>query len=365
MNRRQITSDGPPVAMLPDDGLPSVTINIAVFNEAARMQALLESIALQTYPADRVETLIVDGGSTDRTVEICRSFGCRVESNPARQSDIGRRLGCELATGDLHIYLDADMEWSNPSCLARLVQPFLEMPSLVGSFPRFLVDSKDPPLNRCLSYHPLQQDPLMRFLSTQIEETVFKPGESYSLCRFAPGRAPVLGVVLFRTSLLKEFLNEWGPSWRWSDVDFVVECAERGLAPFAYVPSAGIYHRSFLKPAIYLKKKQRDVRGSYLDTVGKRKASYLSWSNKRDLLRLLLWISYVNALIPPALTAAARSLKHRDPALLYEAFLSIVGTDYVLWNFVLDRRGRALAKTAAASLLPSAMGLVRYRDPQR
>lgn len=346
-----LAEEGPALDISQRTDLPSVTINIAVFNEEPRMQGLLESIAMQTYPADRIETLIVDGGSTDRTVEICRSFGCQIVSNPQRQSDIGRRLGCELATGDLHIYLDGDMEWSDPSCLEQLVRPFLEVPSLVGSFPIFFVDPADPPLNRCLSYHPLQQDPLMRFLSTQIEETVFEPRKSYSLCRFDSGRAPVLGVVLFRTSLLKEFLDDWGPSWRWSDVDFVVECAERGLAPFAYVPSAGIYHRSFLRPAIYLRKKQRDVRGSYLDTVGKRKASYLSWSNKRDLLRLVLWISYVNALIPPALTAVARSVKHRDPALLYEAFLSIVGTDYVLWNFVLDRRGRALAKKALGSLL--------------
>ncbi|MEA2507609.1 MAG: hypothetical protein QOH48_2227 [Actinomycetota bacterium] len=337
--------------MTPGVELPSLTINITVFNEESRMHALLDSIAMQTYPADRVETLIVDGGSTDRTVEISRSYGCRIVSNPKRQSDIGRRLGCELATGELHIYLDADMEWSDRWCLLSLVQPFLEVPSLVGSFPRFFVDRSDPPLNRCLSYHPLQQDPLMRFLSTQIEETVFETGEAYSLCRFESGKAPVLGVVLFRTSLLREFLDAWGSSWRWSDVDFVVECAERGLAPFAYVPSAGIYHRSFLKPAIYLKKKQRDVRWSYLDTVGKRKAAYLSWNNKRELLSLVLWISYVNSLLPPTVVAAARSVKHRDPALLYEAFLSIVGTDYVLWNFMMDHRGRALARKALISLL--------------
>lgn len=332
--------------------LPQVTINIAVLNEERRLLPLLESIAEQTYPPERTEVLVVDGGSTDRTLAIAEEFGCRVVPNPGRESDIGRRLGCEKANGDLHIYLDADMEWTDPRCLERLVEPFLERPEVVGSFSRFVVDRADPPLNRCLSYHPLQQDPLMRFLSTQIPDTVVdRSPENYDLCRFHAGRAPVLGVVLFRTDLLREFLDHWGPSWRWSDVDFVVECAARGMGPFAYVPLAGIYHRSYLTPAIYLRKKKRDVRWSYLDTVGKRQASYLSWQDRRDVARLLLWVLYVNTILPPLLMAGFKAVRHRDTALLYESFLATVGTDYVLLQFVLDRRGRRLIRRAFAALL--------------
>ena len=331
--------------------LPTITINIAVYNEERRITSLLESIAAQTYPRELIEVLIVDGDSTDRTVDICRRFDCRVVSNPARESDIGRRLGCELASGDLHIYMDADMEWAQADCLERLVAPFMAHDHLVGSFPRFVVDPADPPLNRCLSYHPLQQDPLMRFLSTQIPKTVVEDRGAYSLCRFERGRAPVLGVVLFRTKLLHELLESWGAGWRWSDVDFVVECADRGLEPFAYVPQAGIYHRSFVRPRVYLRKKQRDVRWSYLATLGARRASYLSWTSRRDLLRLTAWMLYVNTLLPPLAVAAARSLRYRDWALLYEAFMAIVGTDFVLGSFLADPRGRALARSALVSMM--------------
>lgn len=330
---------------------PTITINIAVYNEEERISRLLKSIAAQTYPRELIEVLVIDGESTDRTVEICREFGCTVVSNPARESDIGRRIGCEFASGDLHIYMDADMEWARRDCLERLVDPFLANNDLVGSFPRFVVDPTDPPLNRCLSYHPLQQDPLMRFLSTQIDKTVYADLGRYSLCRFERGQAPVLGVVLFRTKLLHELLGGWGPTWRWSDVDFVVECAERELAPFAYVPDAGIYHRSFVGPRVYLRKKQRDVRWSYLATLGARRASYLSWTNRRDLLRLIGWIVYVNTLLPPLAVAAARSLRHRDAALLYEAFMAIIGTDFVLASFLADPRGRKLARNAVISMM--------------
>src|SRR4051794_40832390 len=226
------------------EDLPSVTINVAIFNEERRIGRLLASIAMQDYPPDLVEIIVVDGQSTDRSLEIVRRFPCRILENPARTAPIGRRIGCEAASGDLHIYMDADMEWSHPGCLRQLVQPFIDVPGLVGSFPRFVVDPGDPPLNRCLSYHPLQLDPLFRFISTQIEDTVFENRDGYALCRFEPARAPVLGVVLYRTALLRQLLDDWGPTWEWSDVDFAVECGDRGLEPLAYVPAAGIFHHS-------------------------------------------------------------------------------------------------------------------------
>ena len=337
---------------LADQHLPLVTINVAVLNEELRLRPLLESIVNQTYPRDRIEVLVVDGGSTDGTLKIAEEFGCQVVPNPRRESDIGRRIGCEAATGELHVYLDADMELAARDALEQLVRPFLDRDDIVGTFTRFVVDRSDPPLNRCLSYHPLQQDPLMRYLSTQIADTIVRRSpQGYDLCEFRAGKAPVLGVVLFRTEMLRDFLNHWGVSWRWSDVDFVVECAARGMGPFAYVSKAGIYHRSYHSPKIYLKKKKRDVRWSYLDTVGKRQASYLSWQDPRDVGRLVLWVLYVNTVLPPLVVAAFKAIKHRDSALLYEAFLATVGTDYVLLQFVVDPRGRSLIRRALSSLL--------------
>lgn len=57
------------------------------------------------------EIIIVDTGSTDRTVEICQSFGAKVYSFPWNESFAdARNYGIEQATGDWILWLDADEE---------------------------------------------------------------------------------------------------------------------------------------------------------------------------------------------------------------------------------------------------------------
>jgi glycosyltransferase involved in cell wall biosynthesis len=330
---------------------PSVTINIAIYNEEHRIRRALDSIMMQDYPRELLQIIVVDGGSTDRSVEICRAYPCTILHNPKRDGSSGRRLGCEHSSGELHIYMDADMEWSHPSCLTQLVRPFIEVPGLVGSFPRFAVDAHDPAFNRCLSRHPLQQDPIFRFFSVQVEDTVYEDRGGYALCRFKQGGAPVLGMVLYRTGFLKQLLQEWGASYEWCDVDFAHECSVRGLTPLAYVPSAGVFHRGYMSPRIYLRKRRRDIRWSYLGTLESRRGAYLNWTKPADLLRLAAWILYVNSVLPGVAKAGYKAIKFRDAAMLYEAFMETIGTDYVILQFLLDERGRRLAGKAALALL--------------
>jgi succinoglycan biosynthesis protein ExoA len=51
-----------------------VTIVLPVLNEERTVADTLEGLARQTFGAHRLEVLVYDGGSIDRTVDICRSF---------------------------------------------------------------------------------------------------------------------------------------------------------------------------------------------------------------------------------------------------------------------------------------------------
>jgi succinoglycan biosynthesis protein ExoA len=90
-----------------DDGpLPRVTVVIPMRNEADHIDDCLESFAGQDYPLDRLDVVVVDGGSTDgsRTIadewaQVCRWV--RVIDNPRNKAAAAFNLGTEHAEGDV------------------------------------------------------------------------------------------------------------------------------------------------------------------------------------------------------------------------------------------------------------------------
>ncbi len=84
---------------------PSVTLVVAMRNEAASIEACLDSLLAQTWPADRLEILVMDGRSTDDSVEIAERVlagraRARVIDNPGIVQAAGWNLGIEIATGE-------------------------------------------------------------------------------------------------------------------------------------------------------------------------------------------------------------------------------------------------------------------------
>ena len=91
-----------------DASLPLVTIVTPSYNQGQFIRATIDSVLTQDYPA--VEYLVVDGGSTDGTIDILRSYGDRVRwtSGPdAGQTDAIHR-GFAAATGKYIAWLNSD-----------------------------------------------------------------------------------------------------------------------------------------------------------------------------------------------------------------------------------------------------------------
>lgn len=87
---------------------PKVSVITVVFNAAAVIGNTIKNIANQTY--DNIELVVVDGGSTDETVSIIRSFE-RVVTKWISEPDKGiydaMNKGTRLATGDWIIFMNA------------------------------------------------------------------------------------------------------------------------------------------------------------------------------------------------------------------------------------------------------------------
>jgi glycosyltransferase involved in cell wall biosynthesis len=88
--------------------LPSITIVTPCMNAAGTLEEALASVRGQHYPGD-LEHVVVDGGSTDGSVEILeRTPGIRYVSEPDRGLSDAMNKGVAMARGELVGWLNAD-----------------------------------------------------------------------------------------------------------------------------------------------------------------------------------------------------------------------------------------------------------------
>ncbi|HEY9648747.1 MAG TPA: glycosyltransferase [Chroococcidiopsis sp.] len=115
--------------------LPAVSVIIPVYNGEIDLPELLTCLAAQTYARDRVEYLLVDNGSRDRTAELIQTAIAHhaptgltlryLNETTIQSSYAARNTGIKAATGEILAFTDADCR-PLPNWLSDLVQPFVD-----------------------------------------------------------------------------------------------------------------------------------------------------------------------------------------------------------------------------------------------
>ncbi|MFQ5612421.1 MAG: glycosyltransferase [Anaerolineae bacterium] len=121
----------------------NVSVIATVLNEGDALQKLLDSLVAQTRLPD--EIVIVDGGSTDNTVEVLQQYAqsklpmLKVMVRPGANISRGRNIAIRAATGEIIASTDAGVRLSR-RWLAELIAPFESEtpPEVVSGF--FLPD---------------------------------------------------------------------------------------------------------------------------------------------------------------------------------------------------------------------------------
>ena len=92
-----------------DGQLPRISIITPSFNQAQYLERTLRSVRDQNYP--NLEHIVMDGGSTDRSIEILREYDDYLtywESEPDRGPAHAINKGFARATGDILLWLNSD-----------------------------------------------------------------------------------------------------------------------------------------------------------------------------------------------------------------------------------------------------------------
>ncbi len=105
------------------DARLTVSVVVPCKNDARFLTSNLESILSQEYC--HIECIVVDGGSTDATIDLLRRYGERIRwvSEPDRGAFDAINRGWQLATGDILAWLNADDLWE-PGAVRKIVDVF-------------------------------------------------------------------------------------------------------------------------------------------------------------------------------------------------------------------------------------------------
>jgi glycosyltransferase involved in cell wall biosynthesis len=100
---------------------PLVSVIIVVFNAERFLKHAVESVLGQTY--QRVEIVVIDGGSSDKTMEVVQSFGSRIAfSSSEKDNGIydAMNKGIKAAAGEWLLFLGADDVFYSNGTLANI-----------------------------------------------------------------------------------------------------------------------------------------------------------------------------------------------------------------------------------------------------
>ncbi len=185
---------------------PKFTIITPVFNRAELIVTAIKSVLNQDY--SQVEHIIVDGGSTDGTLDVLRKYpGLRVISEPDQGMYDAINKGLHLATGDIIGLLNSD-DYYAPDIFATVVSLFEndEVYAVAG-----------------------QAEIIQEKSGKLVSTTTLLPGEGEDLVRHSIFDTPIINAYFFSRKVYEE-VGYFNPQYKIAaDRDFMIRIALRHL----------------------------------------------------------------------------------------------------------------------------------------
>jgi hypothetical protein len=219
---------------------PGIDVVITTLNCDRALDECLRRIRAQTYSGE-LTIDVVDGGSSDKTIEIAEEFGCRVHVKPGMYctgTRGGRQYGLSLGSAEFVWFIDSDNFLVETTVARDVVRPLVRQPGLNISLPETAVYPKASSFNNYLCLREIDRVNRMKSLGKTAENVCTVEQLSYGITN--------------ASMLRRSALNEVGGYD--SDLPVLRRLRRRGLASGAIVSSAHFYHCHTASPVSYWKK---------------------------------------------------------------------------------------------------------------
>jgi len=101
----------------------SVTVVVPVRNRELTIQPLLDSLQKLDYDRNKVEVIVVDGNSTDKTQEIVKKYPVKLVVKKRKGLNLARNTGIKCSKGEIVAFTDSDCIVP-PNWITKIVENF-------------------------------------------------------------------------------------------------------------------------------------------------------------------------------------------------------------------------------------------------
>ena len=314
-------------------------------NAAALLENCLQSITHQTYPRDRYEILLADGGSKDGTQEIGRKFGAIViDDRASRNMEESKRVALAQATGEYILFVDADNELTHPDYLELSVRALAENAQALGVEANYPPSAKMTSLCAYLTHHLHISDPLCWLMAVNprlvarvgaVERWTLPEG-SYSYPLGANG-------FLFR----KADLDAVKADEKFQDTHVAMFLMRAGKREWLRIQSRGVHHYYITTLWNFIQKRRRAT----VHFLRVQESMPENWMKEKPPVPLWLAGLYCVTFIGPLWHTLLGLVRDRDLRWLWHVpacISSVFGAAWGVWTYRMNRNDAKLV----ASLKP-------------
>lgn len=307
------------------------TIVMPTYNSERTIEKALKSIRDQKFDQNQIEILVIDGGSTDRTIEIAERFGAVIIPNEERVPEAAKRLGYQYAKGTWIIKQDSDEVYVTDSQLMRKKRFIEKNPDVYCLLSDKLLAGKKcgiscAYLNYCGDPFSYIVYNLRGSIVSQNKRYLLRKSKYGNVYRYQKGDPYPIGdggCTAFHIKKYREWFKERYDSQEYVNLSTQKIIDQTGLA--GCIPDDNIYHYSKADLKTYLRKVRFKIHFNLNGTnaLGYAAKAECDTSYSR---RKWVFVLYALSIVFPAVDAVRMAWHNKDCSFL----LHFMYTYYVL-----------------------------------
>lgn len=317
---------------------PSITVITCLYNPDQKIwEESLNALSSQNYPKNKIEHIILDGGSTNTCIDLVKKYkNTLLIRKDLKDKPLQRmKLGIEKARGEILLFLEPDNIIIGKKWLKQMVAPFVYSKEVIGTFSIHNTYRKNMPLLTKYSALIGVNDPVVFYLdksekmplsqNNYTKGKILERTKDFAIVEFNEEDFPTLGDNghMVRSQPLKKIIEKQEEYYH-TDAFFAL--LKEGANKYGVVRNkiihytGGDFNHFFSKRVLYKRK--------YYDNNKKRLYFVFNSHSRRDIFKLILFIIFSITFVQPLMFSINSYIHYRERAWFIHPIACFLATAY-------------------------------------